>query len=85
MEYIAQDFGQYYAKGDEGLQTGDWDNTDLDIISDITAMPVPDASFDVILCTEVMEYLPDAVAALDEFSRIIKPYGMLLLNAPFAS
>lgn len=85
LQYFAQDFGQYDGTGDEALQTGSWDNTKLDIISDITDIPVEDKSFDVILCTEVLEHLPDAVKALNEFNRILKPGGLLLLTAPFAS
>lgn len=85
LTYIAQDFGQYTGSGDEGLQTGQWDNSKLDIISDITAIPLPDNSVDAIMCTEVLEHIPDPVAALKEFSRLLKPSGYLLLTAPFAS
>lgn len=86
LDYVSQDFGQYDGKGDSGaLQTGEWNNDLLDIVSDITDIPVDDASFDVILCTEVFEHIPDAVAALAEFTRILKPGGTLILTAPFAS
>jgi SAM-dependent methyltransferase len=85
LDYVAQDFGQYQGTGDEGLQTGNWDNTHLDIVSDITDIPVEDESFDALLCTEVLEHVPDAVAALNEFSRVLKPGGILLITAPFAS
>lgn len=85
LEYVAQDFGQYTGKGDEGLQTGNWNNDRIDIVSDITNIPVPDASFDAILCTEVLEHVPDAVSALNEFKRILKPSGILIVTAPFAS
>lgn len=86
LQYVAQDFGQYHGGGDgSGLQTGKWDNTQLHIVSDITRIPVDDASFDVILCSEVLEHIPDAVAALREFSRILKPGGTLLITAPFSS
>jgi SAM-dependent methyltransferase len=54
-------------------------------VSDITAIPVDDASFDYILCTEVLEHVPDAIAAIREFSRILKPGGTLLTTAPFCS
>jgi SAM-dependent methyltransferase len=85
LKYISQDFGQYDGSGDVGLQTGTWDNTKLDIVSDITAIPLPEHSVDAIMCTEVFEHIPDPVAAVKEFSRLIKPGGYLLLTAPFAS
>ncbi|TCJ17462.1 SAM-dependent methyltransferase [Flaviaesturariibacter flavus] len=85
LKYIAQDFGQYHGEGEVGLHTGTWDNSKLDIVSDITAIPLPDASVDAIMCTEVFEHIPDAVAAIREFSRLVKPGGYLLLTAPFAS
>lgn len=85
LQYVAQDFGQYDGKGEEGLQTGDWDNTRLDIVSDITDIPVADDHFEALLCTEVLEHVPDAVSALKEFTRVLKPDGILLITAPFAS
>lgn len=85
LKYIAQDFGQYDGDGDVGLQTGNWDNTKLDIVSDITTIPLPDASVDAIMCTEVFEHIPDPIAAVKEFNRLLKPGGYLLITAPFAS
>lgn len=85
LNYIAQDFGQYDGSGEVGLQTGAWDNSKLDIISDIVDIPLPDQSVDAIMCTEVLEHIPDPVAALKEFGRLLKPNGFLLITAPFAS
>lgn len=85
LNYIAQDFGQYDGNGDVGLQMGSWDNSGLDIVSDITAIPLPDASVDAIMCTEVFEHIPDPIAAVKEFNRLLKPGGYLLITAPFAS
>jgi ubiquinone/menaquinone biosynthesis C-methylase UbiE len=85
LKYISQDFAQYDGSGDAGLQTGKWDNTKLDIVSDITSIPLPDASVDAIMCTEVLEHIPDPLSALNEFRRLVKPGGYLLLTAPFAS
>jgi 2-polyprenyl-3-methyl-5-hydroxy-6-metoxy-1,4-benzoquinol methylase len=85
LKYIAQDFGQYHGNGNVGLQTGKWDNSQLDIVSDITAIPLPGQSVDAIMCTEVLEHIPHPVAAVKEFSRLIKPGGYLLITAPFAS
>jgi SAM-dependent methyltransferase len=86
LQYISQDFCQYEGIGDEqGLQTGVWDTSNIDIVCDIVNIPEPEASFDVILCSEVFEHLPDALAALDEFCRLLKPGGRLIITAPFAS
>lgn len=57
----------------------------IDYVSDITAIPVPDGTFDAALCTEVLEHVPDPAAAVKEFARILKPGGRLMLTAPLAS
>jgi len=85
LTYVAQDFAQYEGTGEIGLQTGTWDNSQLDIVSDITSIPRPDRSFDAIMCTEVLEHVPDAVSALKELNRLLRPGGYLLITAPFAS
>lgn len=85
LNYIAQDFGQYHGQGEIGLQTGSWDNSNLDIISDIFSIPLPDQSVDAIMCTEVLEHVPDPLGTIKEFNRLIKPEGYLLITAPFAS
>lgn len=85
LKYTSQDFAQYTGEGKEGLHTGTWDNSKLDIISDIVSIPRPDASFDAIMCTEVFEHIPDPVKAIQEFARLLKPGGYLLITAPFVS
>lgn len=57
----------------------------IDYISDITAIPAPDESFDVVISTEVLEHVPDPVAAVREMTRLLKPGGRLLLTAPLGS
>lgn len=86
MNYVAQDFAQYNGAGNStGLQVGNWDQPSLDIISDITEIPEPDASFDAIMCVEVFEHLPEPIKAIQEFARLLKPNGHLILTAPFCS
>lgn len=85
LNYVSQDFAQYTGTGNIGMHTGTWDNSKLDIVSDITSIPRADASFDAIMCTEVFEHVPDAVSALRELNRLLKPGGFLLITAPFAS
>jgi len=86
LNYISQDFGQYSGEGDgRGLQMKSWDNSKLDIVSDITAMPVENNSFDVVMCVEVLEHVSEPIRAIKEFSRVLKPGGTLILTAPFCS
>jgi len=86
LTYVSQDFAQYDGRGDEGaLQMGDWCQDGLDIVGDITEIPEPDASFDAIMCVEVLEHLPDPLAAIREFTRLLRPGGSLILTAPFCS
>lgn len=86
FQYTSQDFGQYNGTGDKvGLQTKQWDNSMLDIISDITAIPVKKDSYDAILCTEVLEHLPYPDKAIKEFARILKKKGKLIITSPFCS
>lgn len=47
--------------------------------------PLPDESFDVILCTEVAEHVLDPAALLAEIRRCLKPDGRLILTVPFAA
>lgn len=86
LVYVSQDFCQYDGHGDgKGLQVDNWDTGHIDLVCDITAIPEPDAAFDVILCSEVLEHLPDPIKAIKEFMRLLKPNGKLILTAPFAS
>lgn len=56
----------------------------VDIVGDAHHLPmIPDASFDVVLCTEVLEHLHTPALALAEFHRILKPGGKLILTTRF--
>jgi arsenite methyltransferase len=44
-----------------------------------TAIPYDDASFDVAVSTQVLEYVPDVPAALAELHRVVRPGGRVLL------
>lgn len=86
LDYVSQDFAQYDGVGNkQGLQMGTWDQNNLDIVCDIASIPEPDTSFGAILCTEVIEHLPDPIMALKEFSRLLVKDGYLILTAPFSS
>ena len=86
LKYVSQDLAEYDGKGDGcGLHTGKWAAKQVDIVSDICEIPVEDASFDAVMCIEVLEHVPNPVAALGELGRILRPGGTLVLTAPFAA
>ncbi|HEV7256400.1 MAG TPA: methyltransferase domain-containing protein [Bosea sp. (in: a-proteobacteria)] len=85
LDYVAQDVAVYDATNSVGFQNPGWSFSQIDIVCDIVDIPEPDASFDAVLCTEVLEHLPDPVRALDELVRLLKPGGVLVTTAPFWS
>lgn len=44
-------------------------------------LPFPDASFDVVICLEVLRYLPDPQPCLAEIRRVLRPGGVALVTA----
>jgi ubiquinone/menaquinone biosynthesis C-methylase UbiE len=44
------------------------------------AMPLPDASFDVVLCQQGFQFFPDQAAGLPELKRVLVPGGRVLLS-----
>ncbi len=84
LTYQAQDFGHYTGQGtDSALHDGNvWHYGKLDYTGDIWDVDAPDGSFDAILCTEVFEHIPYPIETLAEFSRLLKPGGVVLLTVP---
>jgi SAM-dependent methyltransferase len=60
-----------------------YESLGVDIVAELPDLPVGDKEYDVVLCTEVMEYLDDPAAALNEMTRILKSDGTLILTVPF--
>lgn len=53
--------------------------------ADITALPFADASFDAVLCVDVLEHIGDDRRALRELHRVLRPGGWALLRVPLDS
>ena len=83
LRYKAQDFGQAGTDEKAGMAaTVNYQYGQLDYTGDIWQIAETDASFDAILCTEVLEHIPFPIETLREFARLLKPGGRLILTAP---
>jgi SAM-dependent methyltransferase len=52
------------------------------VTSDITKLPFADESFDIVICSEVMEHIPDDDRAASEILRVLKKNGTLAVSVP---
>jgi len=50
--------------------------------ADINALPFDDAAFDCVICSEVLEHIPQHEKALSELVRVLKPQGHLVVSVP---
>ncbi len=51
-------------------------------VSDATSLPLPDDSYDVVLCQMGLMFMEDRPAALAEMRRVLTPGGRLVVNTP---
>jgi SAM-dependent methyltransferase len=50
--------------------------------ADVLAVPLPNASFDLVCAFETIEHLPDPTAFLRETARLLRPSGTMLVSTP---
>jgi SAM-dependent methyltransferase len=62
--------------------TADLHQPDVDLRLDLTALRLPDASFDAVICSHVLEHIPDDSAAMRELCRITATHGWCLVMVP---
>ena len=57
---------------------------DLDeaVVGDIAQVDLPDHAYDVIYCSFLLEHVPDAGRVLEQFSRWIRPGGLIIITIP---
>ncbi len=54
----------------------------VDIVGDAALLPLGDACFDLVLCTQMLEYARDPRRVISEIYRVLKPGAFLLMSAP---
>lgn len=62
--------------------TADLMDSGVTVQMDLCAIPFPDASFDVIYCSDVLEHVPDDCLAMRELRRVLRPDGWAVLMVP---
>lgn len=53
------------------------------VFADAAALPFTDASFDGVVCLEVLEHVADPAAVIREIARVLKPGATAWLSMPF--
>ena len=61
-----------------GMDT--WDNPRASLQGVIESIPADDASFDVVLCAQVLEHVDDPARGVRELARVTRPGGRVLLS-----
>ncbi|MFL5906651.1 MAG: class I SAM-dependent methyltransferase [Solirubrobacterales bacterium] len=67
---------------------GNYVSVDIDrsrspsVVADITELPFDDASFDLVLCSHVLEHVPDDGRAMREMNRVLRSAGVALIQSP---
>ncbi len=62
----------------EALSGGAW----MISQADVTRLPFRDEAFDVVICSEVLEHIPENRAAVSELVRVLKPAKHLVVSVP---
>src|SRR5712691_2056674 len=54
----------------------------VNIVARGEQIPLASAQFDVVICTQVLEYIPEPAAVIAEIHRVLRTGGCLLLSVP---
>ena len=57
----------------------------VDVLARAEQLPLGSARFDLVICTQVLEYVAQPSLVFGEIHRVLKPGGALLLSVPSAS
>ena len=79
-EEVAQVRGTFGAMVEAGELAADHPATAVQ--GDALALPFPDATFDRVIASEVLEHIPDDRAAMVELARVLRPGGTMAVTVP---
>ena len=54
-----------------------------DVYADLRRLPIADDCFDIVLCTQVLEHVPEPELVLGEAHRILRTGGLAVVTVPF--
>jgi SAM-dependent methyltransferase len=69
--------------GMEYSETSGYRGNTADFCADAMSLPLAHECVDTILCTEVLEHIPDPELVIKEFMRILRAGGTVIITAPF--
>jgi len=72
----------HFAGHPEQYVTADLESPLADLHFDVQRIPLPDASFDAVICNHLLEHVADDRRALGELHRILRPGGWGILLSP---
>ncbi len=97
LNYFSHDFQEYVPASNSmtpnddcgsrnivGIQNEEWNYPKADIVCDILEIP-QSKKYDIILCTEVLEHVPDPVRVFELISKLLKPSGVCIISVPLIS
>jgi len=82
LHFAPERIWQRMMRGNPLYETADLMQAGVTHQVDITAIPLPDAGFDVVMAHHVLEHIPDDRRAMRELFRMLKPGGVGLFTVP---
>ncbi len=70
----------FFAQAAEYVGVDVQENPQADLSGAVEKLPVPDGSFDIVLCTQVLEHVEDPAGATRELHRVTAPGGRVLAS-----
>jgi 2-polyprenyl-3-methyl-5-hydroxy-6-metoxy-1,4-benzoquinol methylase len=80
-KYFSHDFNSYFPRRDSGGLHVEWPHLRQDFECDVLDVP-ENQPFDYLICTEVLEHVPDPTKTFAKLSRLLVPGGQAMITVP---